>query len=339
MKNEYSKLKHVVVGREFINDIDEIYYKEFEDFYNLKNFNFKEYLEKVKKNINERNEDIDNLAKILEERGIRVTRPSDPCNNFLTDYFIGSNIRDIMFTIGDYIIITNSPMTMRSFEYSAYVSLLNSEIHNKKIIQIPVLDRSLIKIDSEQYDYNIYDPEDFSDCSEYYPVFEAANIIKHNNKLIMNVSNKNEYSGYLYLKRLLPYEIYPVFIDKNHIDGALNILNDKVALACFDSNKISFKRFKEKLPNFIQEMDIIQLDKNPQGHDDAKNRVIASMGGMFINVLSLDKNTVITNKYALHINNELESRGFEVIKIQYRHPRLFGGGIHCTTLDIEREDD
>ena len=152
----------------------------------------------------------------------------------------------------------------------------------------------------------------------------------------MNISNKNEYAGFKYLERVTDVKIHPVYIDKHHIDGALNILNGNTALLCYNSSVFNKQQFINHLPDFMKDFDFINVDKNPHGHKTSKNRVIASLGGMFINVLSLDENTVVVNKDAVYLIQELENRGFEVIKLPCTKSRLFGGGFHCVSLDTLR---
>ena len=57
-----------------------------------------------------------------------------------------------------------------------------------------------------------------------------------------------------------------------------------------------------------------------------------------MNLLSVDENTVIVEESEEDLHNLLETLEFKVIKIPYRHVFEFGGSIHCSTWDIERED-
>jgi len=329
--NEYSSLKKVIIGREY--SIQEPENKEFKSFYGV-DFNISEYIKNHKDKLKRRQNSLEILANTLINMGIEVQRP-DIIHPTIDNTTFGSNVRDLFFVIQDYIVITNSPMSNRHLEYQNYSQFFNDNIHKYKIIQIPLLENGILKKDHNTY--KKLDITQFEDkWEEYYPIFEAANIIKHDGYLIMNISNHNEYSGYKYLERILPYKIYPVFIDDHHIDGALNILNSYTALLCFDSKKKKKKDIINHL-SFLKDFDFIIVDKNPKGHKKSKNKVIASLGGMFINVLSIDENTVIVNEDAIFIIYELQQRGFTVIPLPNKDSRLFGGGFHCVTLDIERE--
>jgi glycine amidinotransferase len=56
-----------------------------------------------------------------------------------------------------------------------------------------------------------------------------------------------------------------------------------------------------------------------------------------LNVLSISPDTILANKDCTGLIKILEQEGFNVIPVQHRHRRLFGGGFHCFTLDTIRE--
>jgi len=77
--------------------------------------------------------------------------------------------------------------------------------------------------------------------------------------------------------------------------------------------------------------------KNIPRPGDDLDICLASQAGMDINILSIDENTVVVNKDAVETIKVLEDNSFRVIQIQLRHSESFGGGIHCSTLDLQRE--
>jgi glycine amidinotransferase/scyllo-inosamine-4-phosphate amidinotransferase 1 len=56
-----------------------------------------------------------------------------------------------------------------------------------------------------------------------------------------------------------------------------------------------------------------------------------------MNMLVVDPNTVIVDKYQSTLIKTLESYRFTVIPMELRHSRTLGGGFHCVTLDTWRE--
>lgn len=66
---------------------------------------------------------------------------------------------------------------------------------------------------------------------------------------------------------------------------------------------------------------------------------LASSRGMDINVLSLDEKRVLVNRRAVGVIKALEQNGFEPILVDLDNGEIFAGGIHCSTLDLVREDE
>jgi glycine amidinotransferase len=93
---------------------------------------------------------------------------------------------------------------------------------------------------------------------------------------------------------------------------------------------VKFQKWRHLYPVDVDDIDV-------SGMTDIDIR-LASSRGMDINVLSVDENTVVVNKRAVGVRRLLERHGFTVIDVQLEHCEIFGGGIHCSTLDLVRED-
>ena len=93
-----------------------------------------------------------------------------------------------------------------------------------------------------------------------------------------------------------------------------------------------FKNWKYLIPK--QETKPFKIEKGMTSLDIQ----LASSRGMDINVLSLDEKTVMVNNRAKNVIKTLESNNFEVIRIELDNCEIFGGGIHCSTLDLVRDD-
>jgi glycine amidinotransferase len=66
---------------------------------------------------------------------------------------------------------------------------------------------------------------------------------------------------------------------------------------------------------------------------------LASSRGMDINVLSIDENTVLVNKRAIGVKDILDKNNFNIIEVELDYGEIFAGGIHCSTLDLVRDDE
>jgi glycine amidinotransferase len=58
-----------------------------------------------------------------------------------------------------------------------------------------------------------------------------------------------------------------------------------------------------------------------------------------MNTLSLDEKTVFVESHEEAYIEQLDKLGFEVIPIPYDKAEIFGGSLHCTTVDVFREGD
>jgi hypothetical protein len=58
-----------------------------------------------------------------------------------------------------------------------------------------------------------------------------------------------------------------------------------------------------------------------------------------MNMLVVDQNTVIVDRYQVNLIKTLESYKFTVIPLELRHSRTLGGGFHCVTLDLFRDSN
>jgi len=56
-----------------------------------------------------------------------------------------------------------------------------------------------------------------------------------------------------------------------------------------------------------------------------------------MNTFSLGPDTVCVEAHEENYTRQLEKLGFDVIPVPYDKVVPFGGGLHCTTLDVYRE--
>lgn len=139
--------------------------------------------------------------------------------------------------------------------------------------------------------------------------------------------------GLNWIKSFFPdTDFHIVKIADNHIDGALLCLRPGMFLVhpkYVDDIKIQmpdkFKHWKYIIPEKLTHI--------------TTNTQLASSEGIDINVLSIDEHTVLVNKRATSVVKLLEDEKFDVIPIELNNCELFAGGIHCSTLDLVREDE
>eukprot|EP00427_Karlodinium_veneficum_P060589 CAMPEP_0169401128 /NCGR_PEP_ID=MMETSP1017-20121227/54325_1 /TAXON_ID=342587 /ORGANISM="Karlodinium micrum, Strain CCMP2283" /LENGTH=156 /DNA_ID=CAMNT_0009506791 /DNA_START=288 /DNA_END=758 /DNA_ORIENTATION=+ len=58
-----------------------------------------------------------------------------------------------------------------------------------------------------------------------------------------------------------------------------------------------------------------------------------------VNILALDRETVVVAEHDVALIRELERRGFTCVTLPFKNVIEFGGGIHCGTQDIRRRGE
>ena len=98
-----------------------------------------------------------------------------------------------------------------------------------------------------------------------------------------------------------------------------------------------------QIRNTSSKYKIIVFDDSPKLRnslsDFYNNPQLASFNGMGVNVLSIDENRVCIREEDVSIKKRLEKEGFETIPVKLRHCELMGGALHCTTLDVNRDEE
>jgi len=164
---------------------------------------------------------------------------------------------------------------------------------------------------------------------------DGAQFLRLNDDIIVNVNSYNHYKGYLWVKSFFPEKnFHLVHLADNHIDGAIVSLNETHFLVNPKYPEI-WKHFPKKYQDLNKYTYIYPKDISRP--DEPRDIKLASQAGMDINILSIDENTVIVNQDAVEVIKVLEDNNFRVIPVQLRHSETFGGGIHCSTCDLERE--
>ena len=354
--NEWAPLKEVVVGNSINSNLKglDLSFKIFfhDNIYNDLHggdiyFGNQHYSREIKKEyIVEHEEDIEAFVQCLEKESISVLRPSEMKNieRFQTPYWKSLtvpalNIRDQCLIVKDEIIESSVQVRGRYFEND-----LLKPIFMKYFLEgakwtcspRPMLldnsfDLSYIK-NKDNVDMTKYSKTDNFYDMGFEIVFDAAQCLRFDNKILTNVSNDNHRLGALWLKNhLSDWEIHTIEVADNHIDSCIMPIKDGTLL-------VNPEKFKDKniLPKFLRNWDIINAPEPNDVLNYGDDLILASKY-IDINVLSLDGNKIIINENYNTLIKLLENKGFTPIPVPMRHKRLFGGGFHCITLDTVRD--
>ena len=298
--------------------------------------------------IDERQEDLDNLAELLEAEGVTVRRPNrlEEVTPIVTPTFSSSTTasdspRDMFMAYGNTII--ESPPTNRKRFFEQY---LLRDIFRDYFDQgagwiaapMPMLSDESVDYAfwKDRLDKEIPEPDQVDPVMDI--AFDAANALKFGKDIVFNVATDNHALGYNWLKRTLPREtrVHPIRLSDSHIDGHF-IPIAPGRLLC---NEVVMHGNYDRLPAQLQNWDRIPILDPATNFDYPSDHLqMASSVGMSVNVLSLDEERILIRDTAKLTIRALARAGFTPIPVQLRHSELFGGGIHCSTVDVRRQED
>jgi glycine amidinotransferase len=346
----FGNLKEVVVGRELklSKRISDITFKQFyreslnEQIYEKPLENYHVNMELIDK----RNEELDNLSRLLEQLNIKVYRPKilDKIVSFSTPSFkselsSASNVRDLSLVYCDKILETPTFVRNRYFENTLLFDVFNTAWNKGRggqWIKSPNTELNEETVDLKHWG----DSRDYSNIPfNYVMAIDGAHFLRIGKDVIVNINSYNHFLGYEWVKSFFPKTNFHILhVADNHMDGALICLKPGVFLV----NPI-YPNIKNLLPKkfhtwkYLYPKDLTE-NIDVTGMTDIDIR-LASSRGMDINVLSINETTVLVSKRAYGVRDILEKNGFTVIDVDLNNGEIFGGGIHCSTLDLVREDE
>ena len=328
--------------------------------------------------LDEVNEDLNDLKNLLVKNKIKVLRPKKynaerifQTPNFSAVGCDSYNVRDLHMVVGNKIISSASPAKYRFFEPYClndifydylkkgfqWISSPKPSFENKYLI--PFTKKQLHHIQEDKIQKKIMKGrvEKFYSLTEDEIIFDAAAVIRMNKDLVYLVSNTGNYLAAKWLQNILGNK-YKVHIATSyrasHIDSTILPLNSRSVLinsVRVPSNRVPkvFNKWKKiffsdvvKLPedeiNFQRKVrDKIFIKLKDLKVNSNLDSISSPWAGL--NVLSINKNTVMVDKRQIPLIKTLEKNKFNVIPVRLRHCYTMLGGLHCSTLDTVRDNN
>jgi glycine amidinotransferase/scyllo-inosamine-4-phosphate amidinotransferase 1 len=336
VKNEWGQLREIIVGTSKNARVPSIGDKCLHcvDYAHLSDEEFQNrpYGLYPQQLIQETEDDLNEIARTLESLGVKVHRPIDKdfSEAIKTDYWEVDGYynycpRDSMLVINDKVIATPMTLRHRSNESETCKSLFDPN-HWVDAPRPKLLD-------------SIYQRDDLSipTLLNGEPVFDAANVIKHNNDLLYLVSNTGNKDGAVWLENYCKETFgneYKVHTAENvyayiHIDTTFVFLREGLVLL----NPLRVNMFN--LPDVLRGFDKIWAPE-PYPTQVLDDWCPASPW-LGMNILPINDRLVMVEEHQSLLMRELKKWGIESIPVKMRHARTFSGGPHCVTLDVVRD--
>jgi scyllo-inosamine-4-phosphate amidinotransferase 1 len=251
--------------------------------------------------IDETNEDLNELALTLHNLGVEVLRPR-PRNYQVLDGMYNYCPRDRLLIYGNTIVDPAMMYPCRDQE----ITVLDEVTHKTHDVRHMPRDQGMI--------------------------LDAANICRLNDTWLFLESESGNRLAYEWLCKEFPdVNIELVnFYSGVHIDSTIVPLRE--GLVMLNGSRVNEANCPRAFSNWskIYVNDVVAQDFYQYPY---ASKWIA------MNMLVVDPNTVIVDRYQTELIKSLENWNFTVIPLELRHSRTLGGGFHCVTLDLLRSSN
>ena len=352
--NEWDPLKHVILGR-----TDHTCIPWPEPAINIRFSVSKEkgmsgsYGPRSQATVDKANELLDNLAKILEERGIRVDRPTSlQWNQSMAtpDWRVNSGIgcmppRDVLLTVGKEILEATQSYRCRWFEYLAYRPLLQQYYRDDPEMRWEAAPKPRLTDADYKLGYVNDDipleqrlkwvaEKNFSTTEEE-PLFDAADVCRIGKDLFVQHGMTSNLSGIDWLQRHFPgHRVHAVNFPGDpfpiHIDASFVPVRPGLIINCP-------KRLLPRDQRKIFKINGWEIMEAAQPAHKTSPPLCWASPWLSMNMLVLDPKTACVEASEVNQMEQMDKLGFEVIPVPFRDAYPFGGGLHCATADVYRE--
>jgi N-dimethylarginine dimethylaminohydrolase len=278
--------------------------------------------------INEANEDLETFVKFLEGESVEVVRP----NRVDVEYY-NYCPRDVLFVHGEKRLAAPMSLPARQNEWKNYLPGA-----------APISIGTRTNYEDEMYNEGCIGDKDQLAINELAPMFDAANAIRANDDILYLVSNTGNKAGAAELEKFLNVPKSAMMDPGNvkvhtlegvysyiHIDSTVAFLREGLLL--LNPERITDKSV---LPEPFCNWDAIMCPE-PNDIGYYGNYCNASKW-INMNLLSINPNLVVIEEHQTNLAKELEKYDIESALLPTRHQRTLGGGFHCVTCDLEREE-
>ena len=350
--NEWDKLTHVIVGR-----ADNGHIPPAEPALDAKIPENSDMLgtwgKRPQETIDKANELLNDFARLLEKRGVKVDRPTpiDFSQPVKTPDFESLSMfgcmppRDVLLTVGTEILEATMSYRCRWFEYLCYRPLMQYYWENDPDFKHEAAPKPRLTNADYHTDYLSdkigeekrlqWTAEKFFVTTEEEPLFDAADVLRFGKDLVVQHGFTTNLKGIEWLRRHFsahrvhavnfPGDPYPI-----HIDATFTPIRPGLIL----NNPA--RRLPPEQRKMFEDNGWEILDAAQPAHNTPPPLCYSSVW-LSMNVLVLDPKTVCVEKSEIYQAEQMDRLGMEVIEVELRDAYAFGGGLHCCTADVHRE--
>ncbi|GAP90070.1 putative lysine amidinotransferase [Rosellinia necatrix] len=277
--------------------------------------------------------ELDCLATILREEGIRVYRPPEGIDWLSEGGYTGAMPRDGLISVGNTLIEACFAWSCRSREielaYGDMLKELAAEDPNARIIRRPDETFANTLLDES------HDKTEPWVINNTRPAFDAADFMRFGKVIIGQLSHVTNQAGVDYVQRHLPagYHIEMLKVDDPHamhIDAT--ILPLRQGLLVFNPNKVTEADLRAH--EVLADWQLVAYPFTPSEPEDPP--LYMTSPWLSLNALVLDGKRMIVEASDDQTADFYERLGMTCIRCPFKHVNSMGGSFHCATVDLVR---
>ena len=353
--NEWDPLKHVIVGRAdgtMVQAPEPATVRDWPEH----GFPKGKYGPRPKDMEAKANEELDNFAKLLEGRGIRVDRPTlmDFSQTVQTPDWVQKSMfgvmppRDLLLTVGNEILEATMSQRSRWYEYLCYRPLLNRYFKEDPNFRFEAAPKP--RLTDKTYKLGFWDEvEKYTEeeqierytlkkqwaITEEEPLFDAADVGRFGKDLFVQRSTVTNSGGMSWLRRhfsnhriheVLFREAHPMHIDATFVPV-------RPGLAISNRQRVPLT---PQMVELFKKNDWQVVECTEAAHAEKPPLSFCSVW-LSMNILVLDPKTICVEASETKQMEQFDKLGFNVIPVPFWEVSAFGGGLHCATADVYRE--
>jgi glycine amidinotransferase len=278
------------------------------------------------------------LAELLEQRGIRVYRPS------YVDWlqhggYTGAMPRDGLMTVGRHLIEAPFAWGCRQHEIQlAFGDILTTlaKDQSTEVVRPPPNLHKTSLYDSDAHEYNLSQSRPFPwIINNARPAFDAADFMRFGKVIIGQYSHVTNAKGVEYLRRHIPkgYSVELLQVrdpGAMHIDATILPLRD--GLLVYNPEKVTEASLRNH--KVLQGWELHAYPFTPKAPKYPP--LFMTSPWLSLNALVLDGVHVLVEEEDRQTAKWFQSLGMEPILCPFRHVNSLGGSFHCATVDLFR---
>tara|TARA_X000000950_G_C13746502_1_gene590789 strand:- start:2 stop:1018 length:1017 start_codon:yes stop_codon:yes gene_type:complete len=332
-KNEYGQLKSVILGRPTHANWPkgDLF---FDRMLSLSTFKGKLQKGPISEDIlKEANDELLYMKDILEDHDVSVFRPE--IKDYTQTYMhYGSMVqgmhsysaRDLLLSVGDMVIECPTPFISRYVEFESYDVIKQEAMKDGcRWIAAPRARMEPAECVVTGIPAKIL-------LTERYPIFDAANVLKFDDKLLYLKTSTANQAGADWLQSVVGTEFEVIVWDKvyahAHIDSTLIPL--KKDMIMINASRVNSA---DRLPKFLKSYRKIWVQDCAEG---TFHKFPYASKWIGMNTLSINEDTILIDNIQKNLIDQLSKEGFECLTVPLTHARTLGGGHHCVSCDLER---